>query len=133
MSEFIDSNIPMYVAGRAHPHKGPAAEYFRRVARRGVDAVSDVEVLQEILHRYSHLGEREKGFHVFQAFLLTVPVIHPVLLEDMLEARDLLEHHRSLKPRDAVHAAVMIRRGIRTIVSYDRDFDGLPGIRRIEP
>jgi len=133
MIEFIDSNIPMYVAGRAHPHKEPATAYLRRVARRRVRAVSDVEVLQEILHRYHYLRELEKGFQVFQTFVMIVPVIHPVRLEDMLDARSLLEKHTALKPRDAVHAAVMLRRGIRTIVSYDRDFDEVPGISRIEP
>jgi predicted nucleic acid-binding protein len=34
---------------------------------------------------------------------------------------------------DAYNAATMHRRGIDSVYSYDSDFDGLPGITRIEP
>ena len=39
----------------------------------------------------------------------------------------------TVRPRDAIHAAVMLRTGVRTIVSYDRHFDELPGIVRVTP
>lgn len=38
-----------------------------------------------------------------------------------------------LKPRDAIHAATAIENKINTMVSYDRDFDNVIEIRRIEP
>src|SRR2546425_1135643 len=37
----------------------------------------------------------------------------------------------SLSVADCASVAVMARRGIRTIVSFDRDFDKVRGIRRI--
>jgi predicted nucleic acid-binding protein len=45
----------------------------------------------------------------------------------------LLESHRSLLARDAVHAAVVLEEGIEALCSYDRDFDVITGLRRIEP
>ncbi len=36
-------------------------------------------------------------------------------------------------PRDAIHAAVMRRHAIRTVVSYDCHFDELPDIERVTP
>ncbi len=133
MRFFVDSNIPMYVAGREHAFKAPSTAFLKKVAQGKVLAVSDVEVLQEILYRYFHTQEVEKGYVVFEAFAQTIPVIYPVFLEDMLEAKALLQVHQGLQPRDAVHAAVMLRRGLTTIVSYDQDFDAVPGIKRIEP
>jgi predicted nucleic acid-binding protein len=130
---FIDANIPMYVAGREHRFKSPSTLFLRRVAEGKVRAASDVEVLQEILYRYHHLREIEKGFVVFEAFAQAVPVIYPVLLEDALRAKELLRAHPGIKPRDALHAAVLRGRGLDTIVSYDRDFDRIPGIKRVEP
>jgi len=56
---FIDSNIPMYVAGAEHPNRQPALRFLERVRDCAVDAVTSTEVLQEILYRYSAIGRRE--------------------------------------------------------------------------
>ncbi|MGP3667891.1 MAG: type II toxin-antitoxin system VapC family toxin [Candidatus Bathyarchaeota archaeon] len=50
----------------------------------------------------------------------------------ILKAQDLMEKHR-LKPRDTIHAATALENKINTIVSYDRDFDSLIEVKRIEP
>ena len=133
MTLFIDANIPMYVAGRDHRFKLPSTLFLRRVAEGKVRAASDVEVLQEILYRYYHLREIEKGFVVFEAFAQTVPRIYPVVLEDILRAKEILRAHPGIKPRDALHASVLRGHGLDTIVSYDRDFDRIPSIKRLEP
>jgi predicted nucleic acid-binding protein len=39
----------------------------------------------------------------------------------------------SLSIVDAYHAVTMLRLGITEIISFDRDFDRIPGITRIEP
>jgi predicted nucleic acid-binding protein len=33
--------------------------------------------------------------------------------------------------RDAIHVAVMERRSIRQVLSFDRGFDGVPGLVRL--
>ena len=48
----IDSNIPMYLVGADHPHKIDAQRLLERCIADRVRLVTDVEVLQEILHRY---------------------------------------------------------------------------------
>ncbi len=58
--------------------------------------------------------------------------LEETLLEDLWECRAILARH-DVRPRDAIHAAVMLRTGVRTIVSYDRHFDELPGIDRVTP
>ena len=55
------------------------------------------------------------------------------MIDDLWECRAILQRHRGLQPRDAIHAAVMRRNGIRTVVSYDRHFDELPDIERVTP
>lgn len=130
---FVDANIPMYAAGGSHPFKEPAAEFLRSVGRRQIDAVSDVEVLQEILHRYRAVHRASDGFVVFESFATTIRLFHPVVLEDLWECRAMLARHDTVQPRDAIHAAVMFRTGTRRIVSYDRHFDEIPGIVRVTP
>ena len=133
MRVFVDANVPMYAAGRNHPFKDPSADFMMAVGRRRVDAVSDVEVLQEILHRYRAVGRATDGSVVFEGFATAVRLFHPIVLEDLWECRRILARHETLRPRDAIHVAVMRRTGIRTIVSYDRHFDELPGIDRVTP
>jgi predicted nucleic acid-binding protein len=52
---FIDSNIPMYVAGRDHPLREPARRFLARVRAGEVEGCTSTEVLQEILYRYAAL------------------------------------------------------------------------------
>ncbi len=42
--------------------------------------------------------------------------------------RRLVESGARVSARDAIHAAVMQRRGIDRIMTFDAGFDGLPGI-----
>ena len=133
MSLFVDANIPMYAEGRDHPFKTPSAAFMMAVARRQVDAVSDVEVLQEILHRYRAVGRQSDGLVVFEAFATAVRTFHSIVLDDLWECRAILRRHPGLQPRDAIHTAVMRRNEIRTVVSYDRHFDELPDIERVTP
>jgi predicted nucleic acid-binding protein len=48
-----------------------------------------------------------------------------------LDALRVMDEHR-LKPRDALHVALMKRYGITEIASDDSDFDRVPGIKRIK-
>jgi len=52
---FIDSNIPMYVAGREHPYREPSRRFLATVQRNEIEGCTSTEVLQEILYRYSAL------------------------------------------------------------------------------
>lgn len=48
-----------------------------------------------------------------------------------LRALDFMEKH-NLKPRDAFHLAIMEHLGIKEIVTDDKNFDKIPGIKRIK-
>ncbi|MCG8458917.1 MAG: type II toxin-antitoxin system VapC family toxin [Holophagales bacterium] len=129
----MDPNIFMYAGGRPHPHKAPSASWLRRVAVGELEAVTDAEVLQEILHRYRSLRRWREGGALFDLARRIVPVVLPVTVETLELARLQLEMHDSLDARDAVHLAVCQLNGIEKICSYDRDFDPVEGFERIEP
>jgi len=50
---------------------------------------------------------------------------------EVLRAREITQNPALLSARDAVHIAVMERHGIRSILSFDGDFDRWPGLKRI--
>jgi len=129
----IDANVLMYAAGAAHPHKAPSARLLERVARGDVEAVIDAETLQEILHRYRAIRRWEDGRQVYDLARQLFPSVVPISAEVMDRARELLDAYPSLMARDALHAAVVLHESLEAICSYDRDFDGIVGLRRTEP
>ncbi len=128
---FIDSNIPMYLIGAAHPHKTEAQVFLERLTAAGERLVTDAEVLQEILHRYTALDKREAIGPAFRLVLDVVDDVFPVEKADVLRAAEIVQNLALLSARDAVHIAVMERRGIRSILSFDADFDRWPELKRI--
>jgi len=74
---------------------------------RGERFVTDAEALQEILHRYAI----EKA--------------------DVLRAAEIAQHRGKFSARDALHIATMQRMKVKSILSFDSDFDRWPGLTRI--
>ena len=130
MTVFVDSNIPMYVAGTDHPHKAPARRFLDQVRSGKIEACTSTEVLQEILHRYASLGRRDLARDVYNLFAGICPVVLGVTLADTDRARDLLGLHRGISSRDAVHVAVMLNHRVTTIATFDAGFDDIAGIKR---
>ncbi|HWS92876.1 MAG TPA: PIN domain-containing protein, partial [Mycobacterium sp.] len=50
---------------------------------------------------------------------------------DVEHAKDTLLRYPILSARDALHVAVMARRNIAQLMSFDRGFDSYPGIKRL--
>jgi hypothetical protein len=128
---FIDSNVPMYLVGAAHPHKTDAQLLLERTVAAGERMVTDAEVLQEILHRYSALGRREASKPTLGTLLRYVDQVFPVEQADVLRASEILEEPLALSARDALHIAIMERHEVERIMSFDADFDRWPGVTRV--
>jgi predicted nucleic acid-binding protein len=130
----IDTNIFIYAAGKPSPYKTPSINLLKKIAREELEAYCDTEVLQEVLYRHWHIKEFEKGSQMVKEILTVVPRILSVTREDVIKAVEILNQKKpGLQPRDAIHVAIMLNNGIETIYSYDRHFDGIEGIRRLEP
>ncbi|HTO89147.1 MAG TPA: type II toxin-antitoxin system VapC family toxin [Thermoanaerobaculia bacterium] len=128
---FLDSNIPMYLVGAAHPHKRDAQQLLERALGEGERLVTDVEVLQEILHRYVAIGRRDAIQPAFDALLGVVERVFAVELADVERAKRIVLGNPRLSARDALHLSVMESQGISRIMSFDAGFDGFPGVSRI--
>ena len=128
---FVDSNIPMYLIGAAHPHKTDAQVLLERLVASGERLVTDAEVLQEILHRYTAIERREAIGPALQITLDIVDEVISIEKAEILRAGEIVQNPALLSARDALHVAVMERYGIRSILSFDGDFDRWPGLHRI--
>jgi len=120
----VDSNIPMYLVGAAHPHKADAQRLLENLISYRQRLVTDAAVLQEILDRYA----------IQPAFDALLGIADEVLAVDRAtaeRAKEIVMGHRQMSARDALHLAIMEQHGIRRILSFDSGLDGFPGITRL--
>lgn len=127
----VDSNIPMYLVGAPHAHKADAQRILERLTAVRERLVTDAEVFQEILHRYSAIARREAIQPAFDALRGLVDEVIPITEADVVRAKDMLATHGGLTARDAIHAAVVANHRIVRILSFDNGFDAVSGIDRI--
>ncbi len=128
---FVDSNIPMYLVGEAHPHKTETQILVERLTSARRRLVTDAEVLQEILHRFSAIGRRDAIGPAVQSLLDIVDEVFAMDKDDVLRAAEIAQNRANFSARDAVHIAVMEHHGVQSILSFDADFDRWPGLKRI--
>jgi predicted nucleic acid-binding protein len=129
---FVDSNIPMYLIGAAHPHKRDAESLLRTAISAGSRLVTDAEVFQEILHRYSAIHRLEAVTPAFEVLLKVVDEVFSVTLADSQRARELLlAGAAGLSARDALHIAIMERERVTQIMTFDTGFDKAGQVERL--
>lgn len=128
---FVDANIPMYIVGDDDDRKRESLLLVEQAIVRQRRLVTSAEVLQEILHRYTHIRRPEAIDAAFRTVDSFVDAVLPVTAEDVRAARRILDEAPAATARDALHVAVMRAHGISEILSFDRHFDGVEGISRI--
>ncbi len=120
----------MYLIGAPHPHKTDAQVLVERAVAAGERLVTDAEVLQEMLHRYTAIGRVDAIAAGLKLTLSIVDEVYPIEKADVLRAGEIVQSSAGSSARDAVHVAIMERYGIRSIISFDADFDRWPQVRR---
>ena len=133
MTAFTDTNIPTYARGAPSEFKNPCIEILRLAALAPGACFTNAQVLQELFHvrlRRLGLAAAREAVTGFDAVLAG----HVVAVErgDILAAAR-LDVGPALGGADRVHLAVMQRLGVTGIISTDKKFDGVPGIRRLDP
>lgn len=121
----------MYLIGAPHPHKIDAQRMLEKSILERQRLVTDVEVLQEILHRYVAIDRRDAVQPAFDALLGVVDEIFPIDVSVVERAKKLVLSRKRISARDALHYAIMQQQDIQQIMTFDTGFDGFPGIKRI--
>jgi predicted nucleic acid-binding protein len=127
----IDSNVPMYLVGAAHPHKTDAQRLLDTHIAAGERLVSDAEVLQEVLHRYVAIDRLDAIQPAFDALLNVVDDVFPVDVEAVEGAKRIVLGRYGVSARDALHLAVMEIHDVTRVMTFDTGFDRYPGVQRL--
>ena len=129
---FIDSNVPMYLVGAPHRNKDRAIAVLTQLIRNEEQLVTDVEVYQEILHRYTAIQRPDAIDSAFENLDAIADDILTFGMAEVRAARTLIDSVPGLSARDALHVAVMRSAGTDRIFSFDNGFDSCPGIVRLD-
>src|SRR5437660_10025811 len=109
----------MYLVGAPHTNKANAESLLEKLAIERQRLVTDAEVLQEILHRYSAINRRDAIQPAFDAILGVADEVLPVDLDSVERAKTILLGNDRLSARDALHVAVMEKHEIAQILTFD--------------
>lgn len=129
----LDTDVALYAKGHESEYREPCRRLFTLAAAGAFQAEASVELIQDFLHARARLtGNRTLALTEARELAAGL-ILHPVEVEDLLQALDLFGSVPGLGSIDAVHAATALRHGSAAIVSADRAFDAVPGLRRVDP
>lgn len=134
---FLDANVILRYLTRDDEAKAAACfALFQRV-KQGQESVTSCEViLHEVLYVLTSRAHYDLSHAEAAARLRPILALRGLRLAKKrlyLRALDLYTAHPFLDFGDALAAAHMESQGLTAILSYDSDFDRLPGVQRIEP
>lgn len=129
MTFFVDANIFIYSAS-ASRYRTPCLEILRAIASGSADGKTSPAVMEEVwfLELSAKLGDLSGLTR--RSYRALSPLL-PVTDEIFRAALSL--RAPKLGANDRLHAATCLGNGISTIVSADSGFDGLSGLRRVDP
>lgn len=133
MAVFLDANVFLYAAGKDTFYANPCRAILVAVEEGRLDATTNTEVVQEVLHVVGRRLGAGAAADAADAVLDLIRDPIPVTAEVMRAAAALLRQYPDLSVRDAVHAASMQSANCRVVVSADRHFDLVPWLRRVDP
>jgi hypothetical protein len=121
----------MYLVGADGLLKDVARRLLERAVIDGESLVTDAEVFQEILRRYTTIDRRDAIGPAFDILREVVDTVHPIEFADVARSRRIVASTPRLSERDALHIAVMQARDIVRVMSFDAGFDLVSGIERV--
>lgn len=128
---FLDTNVFVYVADPSSPCCAGSRRVTAAIADGGLEAATSTSVIEELWHL--ELSGRVPGLvgAARAAHTLLAPVV-PVTHETIAVALGLAAP-AAMGANDRVIVAACAQACIEVVVTADRAFDGLAGLRRVDP
>lgn len=133
---YVDTNIflnPVLYDIMVNEEARKSSVFLKKVGSKKINAITSVLTWDE----FTWIIKRELGTEVSiekgNVFLIFLNFkFKNVILKTVKLAQELLSKY-GIRPRDSIHCASAIENGIKTIISFDDDFDDVKEIERIEP
>ena len=135
---FLDTNVILRYLTRDDERKAEACyRLFQRLSRGEEELFTCEAIVTEVVYVLSSRRAPYRLSHEeIRARLVPILTLRGLRLPQKrvyIRALDIYASSPFLDFEDALAAAHMERQGVTEIVSYDRDFDMVAGVRRTEP
>ena len=122
----------VYAVGDDHPLREPCARLLAAHRDGILQATTTVEVIQEFAHVYARRRGRATAVELAAHYAAAFPLIE-TNTGDLRIGLELFAGHPELRAFDAVLAGVAIARAVDALVSADRAFGSVAGLRWVDP
>jgi len=129
---FVDSNIFFYAKIMDGEYGAACAEVLRRIEDRRILAATSTLVVLEVANSLRKFGLTKQVKDVVDSIFSLELRILEMSGFDVRNAIQ-ISQRLNISAYDCAHVAVMQHAKIGKIVSADKDFDRVPGIRRKDP
>lgn len=131
---FLDTNILLRHLLGDHPDHSPrATAYIDRIERGQIRVRTSITVVFEAVYVLERPFRRSKA--KIREGVFDVIELPGIILPEKREVGAAFARYVELNIpfADAYHAVLCLERTPAVIISFDRDFDRVPGLRRTEP
>ncbi len=128
----IDTAVLLYPLGKPHALRQPCIDVLAAAVERRVFLHASVEAIQELVfHRLRRVGRAQAVLEGHRAHRMCR--LHAFDIDVLERSLGLVERSPVIGGRDAVHAATALVHDLDTVISPDKAFDHVPGLRRLDP
>lgn len=129
----LDTTVLVYAKGADHPLRDPCRRILEAVAEGRCIATTTSEVIQEFVHVRARRRDRSEAVELGLAY---AELLGPLIAPDGAALRaglELYRRHPELDAFDAVLAATAMAAGAEALVSADRAYSVVGGLRHLDP
>ncbi len=123
----------MYAVGDPHPLQQPCRGLIGLISEGDIEATTTTEVIQEFAHVRSRRRTRGDATKLAKDYAGLLQPLARVEEVDLLDGLGIFEAVPQIDAFDAILAAVTRRNGFEALVSADRGFGSVAGLRWEEP
>ena len=131
---FLDTNILLRHLLQDHAEQSPrATAYLARIESGDIRVrIAETVIFETVFTLQRQCGQPKSAIRDILVPLIELPGI---VLPGKRRMREVFDMYVDLNISfvDAYHAALMKRLGLRDIVTFDRQFNRVRGVRRVEP
>jgi hypothetical protein len=128
----LDTTVLVYAVGEAHELRDPARALVQSVERGAAQATTTAEAVQEFVHVRARRRDRRDAASLGRAYAALLSPLLQVSEDDLVQGLRLFERNEELGAFDAVLAAAAIGAGADALVSADRSFASVRGLRFVD-
>jgi predicted nucleic acid-binding protein len=136
MSEepFLDTNILLRHLLGEEPTQSPRATAYVRAIEQGLRQahISDIVIFEAV---FTLEGGYRRSKAEIRSAVLSLVELPGIVLAGKRKFREVFDLYveRNISFADAYHVVMMQKLGLSKIISFDRDFNRVPTLQRVEP